>query len=139
MTLQTLRYFSTLVELGSFTKAAKECFVTQPALSRAIGELEKELGRPLLIRTAKRVWPTHAGKVCYEEAKKVLKQCEILVERVRMDEDDSIGEIRIGYLFNGNLAYLADIIQKFHTLYPNVVLKTEYKDYNDAYRMLKNG
>ena len=63
MTLQTLTYYVTLVETGSFTKAAKACFVTQPALSRAISDLENELKRTLLVRTAKGVTVTHAGQV----------------------------------------------------------------------------
>ena len=50
MTLQMLEYFVALAEKGSFTDAAAACFVTQPALSRAIATLEQELGCVLVDR-----------------------------------------------------------------------------------------
>ena len=56
MTLQGLRYFVAAAEYGSFTKAAQKCFVSQPALSRGIADLEQEMGRPLFRREKKRVF-----------------------------------------------------------------------------------
>ena len=44
MTLQALTYFAAAAEEGNLTRAAKRCFVTQPALRRSIAELERELG-----------------------------------------------------------------------------------------------
>lgn len=63
-----LRKFVTLVESGTYTKAAHELHVSQPALSVAIQRLEAELGSQLLLRTGKRLELTAAGKAVYEAA-----------------------------------------------------------------------
>lgn len=139
MTLQALTYFVKIVELESFTAAAKECFVTQPALSRAIGELETELQHTLFERTGKGATPTAAGRICYEEALKVLRQCDTLVSRVQNETNECAGELHLCYLFNGTLPFLAESIQKFKKLWPNVIIHTQYEDYIDARRMLETG
>ena len=139
MTLQTLTYYVTLVETGSFTKAAKACFVTQPALSRAISDLENELKRTLLVRTAKGVTVTHAGQVCYEEAKHLLRQSALLIEHVQGDTDNARGEIHLGYLFNGSITCLSQAMKDFLEIYPRVSFETSYEDFNDAKRKLETG
>jgi len=68
MELRELRYFRTVVESGSFSKAAVKLMVAQPSLSRQIRALEHELGMPLLRRNARGVSPTEAGKVLLERA-----------------------------------------------------------------------
>lgn len=50
MTLQRLRYFIAAAQQRNFTRAAEQCFISQPALSRAIAELEEEMGCVLFIR-----------------------------------------------------------------------------------------
>jgi LysR family nitrogen assimilation transcriptional regulator len=66
MELRELRYFRTVVESGSFSKAAVKLMVAQPSLSRQIRALEYELGMSLLRRNARGVSPTEAGKVLLE-------------------------------------------------------------------------
>lgn len=139
MTFQKLAYFVAVVEEGNFTKAAQRCYVTQPALSRAIAELECELERPLLIRNGKEVEVTHAGRVCYEEARRILKRCETMVKRVQGDADDASGAVHLGYLFNGSLNFFADRLRKVCKLYPNVEVRTTYEHFKDAKRMLNSG
>ena len=139
MTLQALTYFVAVAEQKNFTKAAHQCFVTQPALSRAISDLEKELGRPLLLRGGKTIELTHAGRVCYEEARRILKQCASLVQRVQDDSDTTEGYINLGYLFNGSLNFLAPKLRQVSRLYPNVALRTSYEHFPDAKRMLHSG
>ena len=62
MTLKELEYFVSVARHQSYTLAAKECFITQPALSRAISELEAELGCTLFRRTTKQVELTPEGR-----------------------------------------------------------------------------
>jgi LysR family transcriptional regulator, nitrogen assimilation regulatory protein len=66
MELRELRYFRTVVESGSFSKAAVKLMVAQPSLSRQIRALEHDLGMPLLHRNARGVSPTEAGTVLME-------------------------------------------------------------------------
>lgn len=63
-----LKKFAVLVEIGSFTAAAKELHISQPALTLAIGKLERELKTPLLVRDRRRLELTDAGRIVYVSA-----------------------------------------------------------------------
>ena len=58
MDLRQLKYFVQIVESGSLAKASRQLYIAQPALSQHVAKLEAEVGKPLLIRTAKGVTPT---------------------------------------------------------------------------------
>jgi LysR family hydrogen peroxide-inducible transcriptional activator len=73
MDLGQLRYFSKIVEHRSFTRAAKDCSVSQPALSQQIAKLEKELGQPLFERQGRSIRLTPAGQVLQTHAEKILQ------------------------------------------------------------------
>lgn len=63
-----LHKFIRLVEIGNFTRAAEDLHISQPALTLAIGKLERELRTPLLIRGNRKLDLTEAGKIVYEAA-----------------------------------------------------------------------
>lgn len=73
MDLGQLRYFSKIVEHRSFTKAAHDCSVSQPALSQQISKLEKELGQPLFERQGRSIRLTPAGQLLHLQADKILQ------------------------------------------------------------------
>lgn len=81
MELRQLRYFVRIVELGSVSRAAKDLYVAQPALSAQMANLESELGVRLLARSVRGVTPTAGGKTLYLHAQAVLRQ----VDRLRRD------------------------------------------------------
>jgi DNA-binding transcriptional LysR family regulator len=66
-----LRKFARLVDSGSFTKAAADMYISQPALSAAISKLERELKTLLLVRSARPLKLTEAGKLAYDTAKEL--------------------------------------------------------------------
>lgn len=72
MDLLQLKYFVKIVEHRSFTKAAQDCNVSQPALSQQIRKLEKQLGKPLLERNARCFHLTPGGHLLLESAKQIL-------------------------------------------------------------------
>jgi LysR family cyn operon transcriptional activator len=74
MELRHLRYFLSIVKLGSFTKAAEELSVTQPTLSHQIRQLEEELGCELLDRTSRNVRLTNAGEIFANFAGRSVKE-----------------------------------------------------------------
>ena len=71
---ERLKKFATLVDAGSFTKAAAVLHVSQPALSAAIAKLERELKTQLLVRGARPVAPTPAGRLAYQAAQGLIMQ-----------------------------------------------------------------
>ena len=73
MDLGQLRYFSKIVEHRSFTRAAQDCSVSQPALSQQIAKLEKELGQPLFERQGRSIRLTPAGQILKSQAEKILQ------------------------------------------------------------------
>lgn len=88
MDLKQLAYFVRVAELGSFTRAAVELDVAQPALSRQVRLLEVELRQTLLVRNGRGAVPTEAGKVLLEHGRGILHQ----VQRAR----DDLGRLRGG-------------------------------------------
>jgi len=81
MTLQQLKYIIKIVECGSITEAAKQLFITQPSLSTAVKELEKELGIEIFYRTAKGISLTDDGIEFLSYARQVIEQTELMEQR----------------------------------------------------------
>ena len=78
MFLSQMRYAVEIAQCGSISKAAKKLYMGQPNLSKALRELEEELGRPLFRRTAQGIEPTRAGEEFLVYARKILSQVESL-------------------------------------------------------------
>lgn len=83
MKLNQLLYFKTVAETGKISVAAKKLFVTAPALSIAIGNLEKELGVKLFERANNRIVLNEQGKVYLELINKILEDLALANEKVR--------------------------------------------------------
>ncbi len=81
MTLQQLRYVIQVVESGSLNSAAKALFISQPSLSKAIHELEKEMGISLFIRTNKGIILSEEGNKFLGYARQVVEQANLLEEQ----------------------------------------------------------
>ena len=81
MTLQQLKYMITVAENGSITEAAKTLYISQPSLSEAIKEVEKEAGITIFIRRRSGAVPTKEGMEFLGYARQVLEQMDILNSR----------------------------------------------------------
>ena len=83
MTLQQLKYIVTVAEKGTFSKAAKSLFLSQPSLTKAIKELEKEMGVVIFDRTNKGVSVSKEGEIFLGYARQVLEQATLLEEKYK--------------------------------------------------------
>ena len=81
MTLQQLFYALTIAKVGSMNKAAESLYISQPSLTSAIKELEKECGISIFLRTGKGVVPTNEGAEFLMSARQVYQQYELLQEK----------------------------------------------------------
>jgi len=72
--LRVMEMFVRVVEMGSFSAAARDLHMGQPAISKAIAGLEERLGVRLLVRSSRHLAPTEAGSVFYERALRVLTE-----------------------------------------------------------------
>jgi DNA-binding transcriptional LysR family regulator len=96
MDLKHLRTFSTVAELGSVSKAALRLRVAQPALSRQIIDLEKELGLKLFDRIGRRLLLTREGDQLVENCRRVLGQVAGIAEQARIVQGGQAGSLKIG-------------------------------------------
>ena len=94
--IRKLRYFITVVELGSFTKAAAVLSVAQPALTRQIQQLEKELGLELLLREGRRIRRTEAGDALLRHARMIERDFERLREDIQARKGQPRGRVVFG-------------------------------------------
>ena len=127
MDIRQLEYYSTLVRKGSFTRAADELFVTRQALSKAVKNLEHELGDRLVIVRNGRVQPTEAGSNLYAEAAPVIDSYRKLECRFvpHTDSRPRVTPLSIA-LGHGSLFSLPDgYFELFRSSHPNVRLSVE--------------
>lgn len=83
MTLQQLKYIIKIVECGSITEAAKQLFITQPSLSNAVKELEKEMSIEIFSRSAKGISLTIDGTEFLSYSRQVIEQAELLEQHYK--------------------------------------------------------
>lgn len=123
MDLRQLRYFLALSEELSFTRAAARCNVSQPPLSRAIAQLEKELGSALFIRDRHNVSPTAAGRSLVEDARRILDGAREAGEKIRGIALGRRGTLKLG--FGGSTLYSLwpSLVQGFRAASPDVTIQ----------------
>jgi DNA-binding transcriptional LysR family regulator len=122
MELRQLRYFTTLAEELHFGRAAKRLALTQPPLSQAILNLERELGVRLFERTRRRVALTHAGRAFLEEARQTLVRADRAADRARRAGRGEVGRLAVGFLANTAYTLLPLVLRDFARGFPGVSL-----------------
>ncbi|MEE3487556.1 MAG: LysR family transcriptional regulator [Bulleidia sp.] len=135
MNIQALRYYKSLAETKNFTKAAEMNYVSQPALSKAINDLEKELGVPLVIRSTRSVDLTPSGEIFLEEATKVIHAYDHMIERVKGSEGEQTIHLHIGYMIMEQLSQLNHVFNKLNAEFS---LETEYDSLTSLVRKVKS-
>jgi DNA-binding transcriptional LysR family regulator len=123
--LRDLHVFVTVVQRGSMAKAAQHLKVTQPAISRVIGDLEHTLGVRLLDRSAKGVQPSLYGRALLSRSTVVFDELKQSIRDIQFLADPTIGELRIGCVESITATILSPIIDRFNRQYPRVVLHVD--------------
>ena len=130
--LRDMQYFIHIVDESSFTKAAEKLFISQPALSRKLHELEERVGVKLLNRTTRCLSPTAAGTAFYHHAKQMLNDCEQLNEKLEAIRLGAQGLLRLGYGSNGQFDFAMRITSAMQQDFPEIVVRTEVGDMLEA-------
>jgi len=123
MELRHLRYFAAVAAHGSFSRAARNLHLTQPALSRQVRDLEDELGVPLLVRGTNAVTLTEAGEVFYEEARDLLARADQAIQRVRGEARSET--LRVGYGPSLTTGIMPRALERFQAAVPRVRIELE--------------
>jgi len=125
MELHQLKYFIAVVETGSFSKAAKRCFVAQPSLSQQIIKLEKEIGTKLFDRLGKKVVLTEAGNTLLPGAKRILSESKELKIRMSEEMSGNSGILSVGIIPTIAPYILPGTLKTFKKENPDAVIKVQ--------------
>jgi DNA-binding transcriptional LysR family regulator len=126
LNLYQLQSFVTVVSEGSMTGAADKLFLTQPAISQQIKNLEDELGVELLVRGVRQIRPTLQGEVLFDYARKVLQlgqQAEVAVKAMGAELK---GQVRVGTLNSLGVQLISPIVSRLLKYNPKLSIKIDY-------------
>ena len=132
MNLKQLEAFVQVSESGSFSKAAKELFLTQPTISAHISSLEKELNVRLFIRNTKEVSLSDDGKDLYRYAKQITDLEKAIEERFYMDSDDGKHFITIAASTIPAQYLLPKVVLCYRERYPKEQIKIMETDSSEV-------
>lgn len=126
--LGVMRAFCRIVELKSFSKAAKDLGLSPAILSRETKLLEESLGCVLLTRTTRSMTLTEHGAHYYAEARRLLSEVEALETGIQARAQQLKGTLRINAPLSFGIAVLGPITPRFRELYPDVHLGISLDD-----------
>ena len=126
--LTAMRAFRRVVELGSFTGAARSLNLSKAAVSKQIGELEAYLGATLIHRTTRRLSVTEAGNSYFESCVRLLDEFEAADAEVRNLQAEPTGSLRLSIPNAFGVTQLANTINELTKRYPKLRLNIEASD-----------
>ncbi len=140
MDLRRLTYFLAVVDHGGFTAAAVEVDVSQPALSLAVKELEREVGVRLFDRVGRRVLLTAAGRALVEPARQALRDVETGRAAVAAVAGVRAGTLALASLPTLAADPLAELVGRYRRRYPGVMVDLAApEDSSDLVAMVRDG
>lgn len=139
MLLRQIKYFIAVVDTGSFTEAAEECFISQSAISQQILSLEKELSVQLLKRSTRRFTLTAAGKYLYGHGKQLVGEVEKLKDGTIKAAVSDAGYLTLGYLNTCADERLYKAVTLFKQQNAGVNLTVTSGSYDDLASLLTGG
>lgn len=122
MNLHHLRVFKTVAEHEHITRASEELILSQPAVTKIIQNLEREMGLELIERHGRRIVLTYAGHVLLGYARRMFALEREMEEATDALRDVKVGEINLAANRTTGVYVLPSIVSQFHALYPRVKL-----------------
>ena len=139
MDTQALTAFLAVAESGSFSTAAERLFLTQPAVSKRIAQLEQQLGTRLFDRVGRRIRLTEAGEALLPRARQVLLDLEDMSRAISNFTGTVSGTLRIGTSHHIGLHRLPPVLRRFSREYPDVKLDIHFIDSEEAWEAVLHG
>ena len=134
--LQTL---AAVVERGSFSAAARALHISQPAVSRQIALLERQLRSPLLIRSRGGVQPTPAGRLLLGHVTAAVDRLTLAEAQVRAMVAERSGTVRLGSFFSALVHLSAEVAANLTERHPDLRVPDDLVDRDTAYAKLGRG
>jgi DNA-binding transcriptional LysR family regulator len=126
--LEAMRAFVNVVASNGYAEAARRLGVTRSAVSKAVTELERQLGVRLLDRTTRRVSVTEPGSIYYERCVAILSQVEESEAEIARLHEEPRGLLRINGPMSFGTLYLGDAVSDFMGAYPDLRIELDLTD-----------
>jgi len=126
LNLYQLQSFVTVLAEGSMTAAADKLYLTQPAISQQIRNLEEELGMELLVRGVRQIKPTLQGEVLYDYAKKIIQLAASAEVAIKALGADLKGSLCVGALNSMGVQLMSPIVSRLLKFNPEIKIKVDY-------------
>ncbi len=139
LNLSQLQTFVTVAAEGSMTAAADKLFLTQPAVSQQMKNMEDDLGVELIVRGSKQIKMTAQGEILYEHAKKILSLAQSAEVSIRSIGAQLRGELRIGTLNSIGLHLMSPVVSRLLKFNPDFKIKVDYSTGENLIQSYKKG
>lgn len=140
MTQSQIKYFLAVAQEMSFSKAAESLYVSQPAVSRQVAQLEQELGVPLFLRTNQEIHITEAGREFQRFFSESQRAFQELVERMRNHSDTLRGTLNIGCTEGWDLSsFFPQLSNALAESHPNLTLNLSGFNLDQILHALERG
>ena len=124
---------------GSMTAAADKLFLTQPAVSQQMKNMEDDLGVELIVRGSKQIKMTAQGEVLYEHAKKILSLAQMAEVSIKSIGAQLRGELKIGTLNSIGLHLMSPVVSRLLKFNPDFKIKVDYAKGESLIQSYKKG
>lgn len=139
MDIDTLSAFIAVAEHGSFSQAAHQLFLTQPAVSKRIASLELQLNTSLFDRIGRQIVLTEAGRTLLPRAKQLLQDIDDARRSIDNLSGEVSGTLRIGSSHHIGLHRLPPVLRSYTKSYPKVHLDLSFVDSETVWQQVLNG
>ncbi len=139
MEISALQAFVKVAESGSFSRAAEQLHLTQPAISKRVASLEAELGAPLFDRIGRRILPTEAGQQLLPRARRLLLEVADMRRTVSNLTEGVAGTLAMGTSHHIGLRRLPPVLRAFSGRHPEVRLDLHFMDSESASAAVERG
>ncbi|MFK5892574.1 MAG: LysR family transcriptional regulator, partial [Pseudomonadota bacterium] len=136
-TFRQLKIFESVARLLNYTKAAKELYLSQPAVSMQVKLLEEQTTLPLLERIGKKLYLTAAGEEVYQYARNTIQQKKDVEEIIEQLNDLQKGHLNIAVASTAN-HFVIRLLAAFGKLYPQIRISLDVTNRSELLKQLDN-
>ncbi|PHR51567.1 LysR family transcriptional regulator [Cycloclasticus sp.] len=126
--LNRMMIFYHVVDLGSFTEAAKVLKMAKSAVSRHVTLLEKQVGARLLNRTTRQLNLTEVGRIYFQSCKKIVEETQYMQNEISVLQNQPVGSLKIATTNSLGIQYITPLIVEFMRLYPKLNIELMLQD-----------
>ena len=136
--LSSYRIFYTVANTGNISKAAKELYISQPAISKSIQKLEESVGCKLFSRSSRGLVLTDEGKLLYEHVSEAFETLTMGEEKLKRSIELGVGHLKIGVSSTLCKYLLLPYLKEFIRQNPHISISISCQSTNDTLKLLED-